>query len=191
MHNLILFFDTETTGIPKWKTPSTDKSQPHIVQLAAVLVDEETKDIRQSMNVIVRPEGWEIPQETVEIHSVTTDFAMHVGVSENLALLMLFALASSSYKRVAYNAMFDNRIIKIGTKRHGTKEMQNNWRKGKYECAMQTSRKVIGGKNPKLIDAYKHFTGKDLEGAHGAMPDTLACMKVYFAIKDQEVYKTS
>ena len=34
-----------------------------------------------------------------------------------------------------------------------------------------------------LIDAYKHFTGKDLENAHTAMADAEACMEVYFSIE--------
>nr|WP_299241463.1 hypothetical protein [uncultured Halomonas sp.] len=41
----ILFFDTETTGLPDWKVPSDSEHQPHLVQLAAVLADD---DARQS-----------------------------------------------------------------------------------------------------------------------------------------------
>jgi len=39
-------------------------------------------------------------------------------------------------------------------------------------------------KNPNLGEAYKFFTGKDLEGAHNAMVDVKACIEVYFGILD-------
>lgn len=38
-------------------------------------------------------------------------------------------------------------------------------------------------KTANLGEAFKHFTGRDLDGAHNAMVDVRACMDVYFAIK--------
>jgi len=58
----LLPFDTETTGIPIWSTPSGNENQPHMVQLAAMLVDSETKEIVESMDVIIKPYGWVIPK---------------------------------------------------------------------------------------------------------------------------------
>lgn len=40
-------------------------------------------------------------------------------------------------------------------------------------------------KTANLTEAYRHFTGLDMENAHSAMADVRACMAVYFAIKDQ------
>ena len=37
----ILFYDTETTGLPLWSQPSEHPDQPRVVQLAALLCDEE------------------------------------------------------------------------------------------------------------------------------------------------------
>ncbi len=50
---------------------------------------------------------------------------------------------------------------------------------------MRMAQKDIGGKQIKLIEAYKHYTGKDLVDAHSAMADTLASMDVYFAITNK------
>ena len=40
-------------------------------------------------------------------------------------------------------------------------------------------------KSANLGEAYRHFTGKELVGAHNAQVDVQACMDVYFAIQDR------
>lgn len=180
--NLVIVFDTETTGIPDWKAESDAEHQPHIVQLAAHLVDVDTREIKQSMNVIVKPDGWVIPQETIEVHGITNEQALTEGIPEAEALQMFLAMWNGC-KRIAFNTTFDNRIIRIATKRYSDEETINTWKDGEYECAMQLSRKILGGKNPTLTDAHEHFTGNVLEGAHSALADTNACMEVYFAAK--------
>lgn len=179
----LIFFDTETTGLPDWKAQSGEKHQPHIVQLAAVQVDAETKKIIQSIDLIVKPDGWEIPQDTIDIHGITNEIALEVGIDERDVLEIFLNLWRGS-KRVAYNTTFDNRIIRIATKRYSDEETIDYWKNGDYACAMITSKKAMGVKSVKLVDAYKHFTGEELEGAHSAMADTLACMQVFFAVED-------
>jgi len=179
----LIFFDTETTGLPNWKTPSGGEDQPHIVQLAAVQVDVETKKIIQSIDLIVRPDGWEIPQETIDIHGITNEMAMDVGIPES-DVLAIFLQLWRGRKRIAYNTTFDNRIIRIATKRYADEAVIDAWKGGDYKCAMIASKKAMGVKSVKLVDAYKHFIGEDLEDAHSAMADTLACMSVYYAIED-------
>lgn len=180
----ILGFDTETTGLPNWKVPSDDVCQPHLVQLAASIFDEKTHEISQGINVIIRPDGWTIPEDTVEVHGITTEHAMDVGIPEKLAIEMIVELLGDR-KRVAYNTTFDNRIIRIGTKRYFPEEVQDKWKSGEYDCSMQMAKKVIGGKNPKLIEAYKYFTDKELVDAHSAQADMMVCMDVYWAAKSQ------
>lgn len=181
--NTIIGFDSETTGLIEWKKPSGGEDQPHIVQLAAQQIDLDTRKVIQSIDLIIKPDGWEIPEETVKIHGITTEHAMDVGVPEKVAVGMFLDLWGGD-KRIAYNTTFDNRIIRIATKRYFDEDIQNVWKEGEYECAMIASKKAMGVKSVKLIDAYKHFTGKDLEGAHSAMADTKACMEIYFAMQD-------
>ena len=69
---LLFFYDTETTGIPNFKEPSEHPDQPHIVQIAAALVDDETRKTVSSINLIIKPDGWAIPEELTEIHGIST-----------------------------------------------------------------------------------------------------------------------
>ena len=66
-----LFYDTETTGFPRPKYLDDHPRQPHMVQLAAHLVDLNTGTIIQSIDFIVKPDGWTIPHEATEVHGIT------------------------------------------------------------------------------------------------------------------------
>ena len=183
----LLHYDVETTGFPDWKVPSDDPIQPHIVQLAAILCNAETKEVVESIDVIIKPEGWVIPQSTTDIHGISTRHALDVGIPEKEACLMLVNMLEMAgpTERVAYNKTFDQRIIRIALKRYfpGSDALDRWAIKEDHHCAMRMAKQAIGGKNPKLVDAYKHFTGNTLENAHNAMADTRACMDVYFAAK--------
>ena len=180
--NLEIVFDTETTGLPDWKSQSEAEHQPHIVQLAANLIDMDSQKVIQSMDVIIKPEGWTSSKEALEAHGITTEYAMDVGIPEKLALEMFLALWNGR-TRVAHNTTFDNRIIRIATKRYCSEEVAEAWHTGPYFCTMINARKIMAiSKNPTLGEAYTHFTSKVLENAHSALPDTNACMEVYFAL---------
>lgn len=189
----VLFYDTETTGLPDWKVPSDSEHQPHLVQLGAILADEDTRKVISTLDIIIEPTTWEIPQEVSDIHGVTNEIAKAVGVSETAAL-DVFTQMWKKAKRVAHNKTFDQRIIRIGLKRYGYDEqLMDDWAdKESHECTMIMAKPIMellpkgryGFKNPKLEEAYKHFTGKDLENAHTALADATACMEIYWAIQD-------
>lgn len=195
---LALVYDTETTGLPLFSEPSEDPRQPHIVQLAALLVDLDTSKILQGLNVIVRPDGWTIPDDVAAIHGITTEHASEVGVSESLAVGMFMELWGGRL-RIAHNESFDARIIRIALKRFEAdpEPVADEWKAAKAECtarmatpicALPPTQKMIAAgrkhhKTPNLGEAYLHFTGKELEGAHSAMVDVKACLEIYSAIR--------
>lgn len=177
-------YDCETTGFPIWKIPSDDERQPHIVQLGALLVDLDTRKVVSSLDLIVKPDGWEIPDEVAKIHGITTEYAKAVGVDEDLALNVFLQMCGDRV-RVAHNRTFDQRIIRIATKRFCTDEAIDRWaEKSTHECTMMQATRIMGGKWPTLEEAYTHFTGKKLQNAHQAMADATACMELYFSMKD-------
>ena len=188
--NKVIAYDTETTSIPEWKLPSGDPKQPHLVQLAAILVDADTGTELSSMDVIIRPEGWKSDPEAEEVHGITTEMAMDVGIPEGLAIEMLYEMSDGA-TRVAYNRTFDQRIIRIGMKRYFEDADTEKWaEKDNHHCAMLLARPIIAndpgytGKNvnQKLGFAYNFFTGKTLVGAHNAKVDAQACLEIYLAI---------
>lgn len=190
--NTALFYDTETTGLPVWNEPSEAECQPHIVQLAALLVDLDTGDTVQNMNVIVRPDGWDIPAEVSDIHGITTEYARAVGIPEQVAVGMLFDLWACRL-RVAHNQSFDARIIRIASKRYLHEGQINAWKEGAAECTGLLAKPIMqlpskgraGYKMPKLSEAYEHFVGEPMpaDTAHTAIGDTEACLAVYRAIR--------
>jgi DNA polymerase-3 subunit epsilon len=182
----VIAYDTETTGLPNWKEPSGDPSQPHLVQIAALVANIETRKVVASIDLIIKPDGWEIPVETSEIHGITTEFALEHGVPEAEAYAIFMSLWGGKL-RVAHNRTFDQRIIRIATKRYGTSEQEDAWGdKETHACTMLLSRASVGLKKaPKLAEAYLHYTGKDLENAHSALADATACLDVYFALLDE------
>ena len=65
---MYLFFDTETTGLPKrWNAPVTDlENWPRLVQLAWIMYDDRG-NMLESRDVIVKPEGFTIPPEASRV----------------------------------------------------------------------------------------------------------------------------
>lgn len=182
--SLILFKDTETTGIPDWKQPSESECQPHLVQLAGLLVDEQSREIVKRLELIIKPDGWVIPDEVAAIHGITTEIALRDGVPEIDALNQLLEMWNGC-TRVSHNKTFDQRIIRIATKRYLSEEISERWAdKDSYLCTMRMYQQQFGGKNTNLATCYEKLTGKTLENAHTAMADTQACMEIYFALKD-------
>lgn len=193
---LLLFFDTETTGLPLWGEPSEDPRQPHIVQLSALLVEEDTRKVVEELDVLVKPEGWTIPDEVVAIHGITTEHALEHGISEAEALRRFLALHELCDERVAHVENFDQRIIRIALKRYRSDEAADAWKAAPAQCTgkmtalimqMPLAKKTPWAKwkTPKLAEAYLEFIGKPMAGAHSAGADTRACMEIFFAVHDR------
>ncbi len=190
--NMIMPYDTETTGLPIWGEPSEGENQPHIVQFAAMLVDANTREIKSEIDIIIRPDGWIIPDDVAAIHGITTERALDEGVPESTVVEWLNDNWATTITRVGHNQSFDERICRIALKRYADDAACEAWKAGAKACTGLLAKPIMqmppkgryGWKMPKLTEAYEHFTGKTLEDAHTAMADARACLDVYWAIQD-------
>jgi DNA polymerase III subunit epsilon len=175
-----LFFDTET---------SADKEQ-RLVQLAAILTDDDGKEI-QSINFIVKPEEFVISQEATAIHGISQEQAEKYGVAREVALSAFIELACVSKKIIAHNITFDKKVI--------CDELSRNFNKASILtevfkdtfCTMNASTNICaiphksrrGYKWPRLQEAHYYAFGEEFDGAHNALNDVRACMRLYFWLK--------
>lgn len=168
-----------------------------MVQLAAAMVDLDTQKTLQTLDLIIRPDGWVIDPEVSKIHGITHEMALDVGVSELKAVEMLLDMVGDRL-RIGHNESFDARIIRIAIKRYLNDDaLADAWKEGKSECTARLSTNIVNlpptdrmlaagrrhAKTPNLTEAYRHFFNKDFDGAHSALNDVLACRDVYFELK--------
>lgn len=205
----ILFYDTETTGLPLWNLPSEHPEQPRVCQLAAELCVEETGETLQEMNMIILPDGWTIPDEAAAVHGITTERALAEGISQHLVIEHFVDLWMGTDLRSGHNESFDMRMLRIELMRHvrysgevvlgetGDIPFADYWKKAPAYCTQGNSVSILnlpptprmvaarrrGPKSPNLGEAYQFFTGKPLDGAHDAMVDVRAAKAVYYGIK--------
>lgn len=181
----LAFFGTKGTGQPDCEKPFGALDQPHIVQLAGIVVNDD-QQITESFQAIVRPFGWRIPYDS-EIAGITYEHACDVGISEKLAVAMLLDLIGE-HTRVCHSISFDNLLMRIAIKRYCPEEAHCAWIKGLYESTAVPARKAMRQiAFPTLDEACFHFTGARLPPDRSALEDVHACKDLYYAMKAQMV----
>lgn len=195
---MILFFDTETTGLFSDRIPIDHQDQPYIVQLAAQLCRDDGRPVA-GFSFIVDPGIGKvsIPPRASDVHGITDEIAVQYGVSSEYALSAFTHLYQRADVVCAHNIKFDRGVMEVAIARHyGTVKRLT---KPLY-CTMEASTPIINlpptdrmkaagflkPKPPKLAECIKHFFGEELEDAHDAMVDLAACRRVYLHLKSLE-----
>lgn len=204
-----IVYDTETTGLPIWGSPSEDPAQPRVTQLCAELIDLDTRKVLSAMHTIIKPDGWTIPPEVAELTGITTELALAIGIPMAAVLPAFIHMWMRAGERIGHNESFDMRMIRIELMRDpifkdmthptpsGEIPFADFWKGGQAFCTQAQSQKIVnlpptekmkaarrnGPKPPNLGEAYLHFTGTPLDGAHDATVDVFACKTVYFGIR--------
>lgn len=188
---MILFFDTETTGKADFKSPPDRDWQPRLVQLGAIMTDDDGKEL-SSINLIVKPNGFVIPEEASSIHGFTTKMAIECGIPLEEVLPVFGSLACNCNTFVAHNIDFDEFVmtgefIRAGFESHPFETDAT------FLCTMKGMTDICklpgpyGFKWPKLQEAYLHAFGKEFDGAHDAMADVRACLALHVWLTKQPV----
>ena len=78
---MFLIFDTETTGLPRnYNAPISDLDNwPRMVQIAWQLHDDSGALLHHD-SIIIKPEGYTIPFNAVQIHGISNERANEEGL---------------------------------------------------------------------------------------------------------------
>ena len=184
---MYLFFDTETTGLPKnWKAPVTDLNNwPRLVQLAWLCYDLDGNKISEG-DFIIKPEGFTIPDNVSKIHGITTERALREGQPVSSVLQHFDSLVKQADYLVAHNISFDEKIVGAELLRNG---MKNSIASKRKICTMErtTTFCAINGpygyKWPKLSELHYKLFRKGFDEAHNAAVDITATAKCFWELR--------
>jgi len=188
---MYLFFDTETTGLPRnWKAPLSDLDNwPRMIQLAWFVFNDKGEKI-DSKDYIIKPENFTIPAESSEIHGITTERAMAEGNDLTYVLAVFNDYINRADKLVAHNMSFDEKIVGAEFLR---KNINSRLFKKERICTMMSSKEFCalpgryGFKWPTLSELHIKLFGKDFENAHDAYSDITATADCFWKLKEMNV----
>lgn len=178
----VLILDTETTGKTE-KNARWDLDYmefPHVVQIAW------QHGIKQESHIIY-PDGYEIPEEVVAIHGITTEYAKEHGEPFAVVIDKLIEDCLNAELICGHNLYFDVSIIKanimreLGREYYDANMVEDALYKGKRIDTMRPTMKWVDARTqngrlkfPKLEELYSRcFPGQTFP-AHDAMEDVKA-----------------
>lgn len=212
----ILVFDTETTGLPKYRNASVSDSDawPYIVQWSWLVFDVDTQSIVNVHDHIIKlPPSIRIPEESTAIHGITNDMMRTKGKLFKYALTNFIADYERCDYIVAHNIEFDRKMVEAECFRHHL-PVNYVWsrKRVKEYCTMKRTKSLCGmkgilryGENkgqqyiryPKLIELHQTLfdtnTNKTpLNHLHNSLMDILVCFRCFYVLvfeKDPMEYK--
>lgn len=190
---MILFFDTETTGLPNnWKAPITDLDNwPRMIQIAWILSDIHGNRIEQD-DYIIKPTNFIIPIEASKIHQISTERALRDGENLETVLTKFNKLIARSSYIVAHNMSFDEKILGAEFLRLG---ITSSFKSKRKLCTMKVSTNYCklpgpyGYKWPKLSELHVKLFGEDFDEAHDASVDISATEKCFWELEKKGIIK--
>ena len=193
MNNYKLVYDTETSGLPK-----KEKGQPYdyqnteyfdtarLISISWLLLNENN-EIVEKKTYFIKPDNFEVSEESINIHGLSYEFLIDNGVEIHEMLLHLNGIFENYniIELIGHNIDFDINILKSELYRYDYNITLSNIIGIPLYCTMKEAQKKMNVRKwPKLSEAYTHFYGENIINAHDAEFDTLHCYKIYLKLME-------
>ncbi|KQC30216.1 DNA polymerase III subunit alpha [Flagellimonas eckloniae] len=195
---MYLIFDTETTGLPKrWNAPITDTDNwPRCIQIAWQLHDE-LGNLVEHQDMLIQPDGFNIPYEAEQIHGISTALAEEDGVPLSEALELFNDALSKAKFVVGQNVDFDVNIMGCEFHRLG---VENSLAELPVldTCTEATAElcRIPGGRGgkfklPTLTELHEYLFGEPFAEAHNATADVEATTRCFLELVRKKHFSIS
>lgn len=196
--NVRLFIDTETTGLPlNDKAAYTNLDNwPYLVQIA-LIIEDDNYGILAKRNIILKPNGYSIPESSARIHGISNAKAVKEGEDRKQVICFLDTVLYNSDIIIGHNVSFDLNVVKAEIIR--IKGIENTLFVKKKHNIIDTmnlsvnvckipnlsfySRQSQPYKYPKLAELYYKLFNKHFDNQHDAMSDIQATYDCYYKLK--------
>lgn len=201
----ILFFDVESTGLPR-KDPDTGEThQPNITQLGFIL-ERHGVDVMQ-VDALIKPDNWyvhedptgELPPSVIshramEVTGITPEMCEEQGIPIRDAVEMFIIAAEHADLIVCHNTAFDTKVMAAEYARclARCRDPEAVFAGSPSLCTMKAATPIckipkkgvvrMGGSSwkwPKLEEAVPYFFGVEMENAHSAIVDITWTRRVF------------
>lgn len=199
----ILFFDTETTGLPNFKARSADPCQPSVLQLGAILCSPDGEELEE-YETLIKIGDKPIHPMALAAHGISSERCNSEGVDRRTAFTNFYEMAMQSEALCCHNFNFDIRLLRIMAAQCGSDEesrdmysiLMSEVLELPYYCTMKSTISFCalpfpsgrkGHKFPKLEELYKILFDEEFVGAHDALTDVRGTVKCFFELRQRGI----
>jgi DNA polymerase-3 subunit epsilon len=187
---MYLAFDTETTDIPRPHLDLDHRAQPHLLQFAGVLFNDDGIELDRLFTMVRPGRGALLSTHAFAAHGISLEEAFHRGIEASEVFRWFASASKRSTCIVGHNVEFDLRIMTIVAARLG----ETGWSPPPQTfCTMTQSTPLVNlpptlrmmaagryhPKSPSLSECVRHFFGEEHRDAHDAAADVRACIRIF------------
>jgi len=191
----VLFFDTETNGLPTDRRALTSDvaKWPHILQISWTLksyTETSSKTIETQTHYLRLPPNVPWNDESAKFHMIDKA-AIAAGLDPREVLLEFMNVAKRAHVLVAHNLAFDKPVLRAACYRLNPSENFSWWPTLEY-CTMESTKVMCKlpskfarpgdpWKYPRLPELYSHLFGTEVSGVvlHTAEGDTAVLIQCF------------
>lgn len=189
----IIFFDTETTGLPsndKISALNHRSNWPDIVSICWMVFENQT--LVKKEEYIIRPEQYTIPPESTKIHGITQRQAEQQGTPLSVVLTKFVDDIQGANVLCAHNLHFDKNVVFHAYKWRLNRDPLRIWPSSAEFCTMKESQEELKlpsmnataqelYRRPKLAELYFYQFGALLPPGLTVGDDVDALQRIFFA----------
>lgn len=193
---MYLAFDTETTDLPRPHLELGHRAQPHLLQFAGILFNDDGTELDRLCTMVRPGRGALLSTHAFAAHGISLEEAFHRGIGVSEVFRWFTTASKRATWTVGHNLEFDLQMMAIVAARLG----EAGWSAPSNTiCTMAQSTALVNlpptfrmmaagrfhPKSPSLSECVRHFFGEEHSDAHDAEADVRACIRIFRHLKQE------